>query len=84
MFYKKIFLKISQNLHENTCAINKETLAQVFSFEFCESFKNTFFREHLRTTASGDDLSQSYATSPPVLSWDTSVCNNSSDQIRVC
>ena len=23
--------------------MNKETLAQVFSFEFCEIFKNTFF-----------------------------------------
>ena len=23
--------------------INKETLAQVFSFEFCEIFKNTYF-----------------------------------------
>ena len=32
--------------------INKETLAQVFSCEFCEIFKNTFFTEHLRTTAS--------------------------------
>ena len=30
----------------------KETLAQLFSHEFCEIFKNTFFIEHLRTTAS--------------------------------
>ena len=30
----------------------KETLAQVFSCEFCEIFKNTFLKEHLRTTAS--------------------------------
>ena len=29
-----------------------ETLAQVFSREFCEIFKNTFFTEHLRATAS--------------------------------
>ena len=28
--------------------IRKETLAQVFSCEFCEIFKNTFFIEHLR------------------------------------
>ena len=57
---KKMFLKISQNPHQNTCArvsifcnfIKKETLAQVLSCEFCESFKNTFFTEHLRTTAS--------------------------------
>ena len=46
---KKVFLKISQNSQENTCArvyfnfIKKETLAQVFSCEFCKSFKNIFF-----------------------------------------
>ena len=33
--------------------IKKETLAEVFSCEFCEFSKNTFFTEHLRTTASG-------------------------------
>ena len=27
--------------------IKKETLAQVFSCELCEIFKNTFFTEHL-------------------------------------
>ena len=32
--------------------IKKETLAQVFSCEFCEISKNTFFTEHLRMTAS--------------------------------
>ena len=32
--------------------IKKETLAQVFSCEFCEISKNTFFTEHLRTTTS--------------------------------
>ena len=32
--------------------IKKETLAQVFSYEFCEISKNTFFTEHLRATAS--------------------------------
>ena len=32
----------------------KEILAQVFSFEFCEIFKNTFLTEHLRTTASDE------------------------------
>ena len=54
---KKGFLEISQNSQENTCAkdsfliklqgqtctfIKKETLAQVFSCEFCEISKNTF------------------------------------------
>ena len=32
--------------------IKKETRAQVFSCEFCEISENTFFAEHLRTTAS--------------------------------
>ena len=62
-----MFLKISQNSQENTCAslffnkvtglrfatlLKKETLAQVFSCEFCEIFKNAFFAKHLRMTAS--------------------------------
>ena len=53
-----VFLKISQNLQENACArvsfliklqgsacslIKNETSGQVFSCEFCETFKNTFF-----------------------------------------
>ena len=44
-----MFLEISQNSRENTCArvstcnfIKKETLARVFSFEFCEISKSTF------------------------------------------
>ena len=64
---KKVFLKISQNSQENTCArvsfliklqasacnfITKETLAQVFSCEFCEFSKSTYFEEHLLTAAS--------------------------------
>ena len=45
---KKVFLEISQNSQENTCArvsflIKNETLAQVFSCEFSEISKNTFF-----------------------------------------
>ena len=31
--------------------IKKESLTRVFSCEFCEISKNTFFTEHLRTTA---------------------------------
>ena len=64
---KNVFLKISQNSQENTCArvsfwiklqtsscnfIKKETLTQVFSCTFCEIFKNTFFTEYLRVTTS--------------------------------
>ena len=47
-----MFLKISQNSWENTCArvsflnkvffIKKETVTQLFSCEFCEISKNTF------------------------------------------
>ena len=66
--YKKEFLKILQNSQENTCVrvtfliklhaeacnfIKKETMAQVFSCEFYEIFKNTSFTEHLRPTTSG-------------------------------
>ena len=51
---KKVFLENSQNSQENTCArvsflinfIKKEALAQVFSCECWEIFKNTFFIEH--------------------------------------
>ena len=32
----------------------KETPTQVFSWEYCETFKNTYCEEHLRTTASVD------------------------------
>ena len=60
---KKVFLKISQNSQENTCASvsfskvtdlrpKLQTLLQEFSCEFCEIYKNTFFTEHLWATAS--------------------------------
>ena len=54
---KKGVLRNSQNSQENTCArvcnfIEKETLAQVFSSEFCEISENTFFTEHVWATAS--------------------------------
>ena len=58
-----MFLEISQNsqarisflikLQAPACNfIKNETLAQVFSYAFCEISKNTFFTEHLRKTAS--------------------------------
>ena len=37
--------------------IKKEALAQVFSCEFCEIFKNTFFTEHVWATAFEDTIS---------------------------
>ena len=64
---KKMFLKILQNSQQQICArvsfliklqvsasnlIKKEALVQVFSCEFCEIFKNTFFTEYLWSIAS--------------------------------
>ena len=37
--------------------MKKETLAQVFSCEFCKIFKNSFFTENLRVTASNFSIS---------------------------
>ena len=62
VLWKNKFLKILPNSEESTSAwvsfllklqteacnfINKVTLAQVYSCEFGEIFKNTFFGEHL-------------------------------------
>ena len=63
---RKVFLEISQNSQENTCArfsfliklqtpatlLKKEALAQVFSCEFCEISKNTFSYRTPRVAAS--------------------------------
>ena len=47
------FRKILRKTPGAACnLIKKEALAQVFSCEFCEISKNTFFSEHLQTTAS--------------------------------
>ena len=42
----------NQNLGDGFHKWPNKTLAQVFSCEFCEIFKNTFFTEHLLATAS--------------------------------
>ena len=49
-------LKISQNSQEKTYVSQClwQTLAQAFSCEFCEIFKNTFDTEHFQITASDD------------------------------
>ena len=64
MFYKKVFLKISQKSQKHSCArvfflikmqawvLKKKSLVWVFSCEYCEIFKNTYFEEHLRKAAS--------------------------------
>ena len=60
---EKVALEISLNSQGNTCArvsfliklqvsacnfVKKETLAQVFSCEFCEFLRTPFLTEHLR------------------------------------
>ena len=80
-FVKQVFLEISQNLQENTCArvsfllkllawacnfIKKDTPAQVFSCEFCEISKYTF----------------SYRT-PPVAAYVTS-SKQTSNKLVLC
>ena len=54
--WKKVFLEIWQNSPENrpkACNfIRKETVARVFSCEFCEMSKSNFITEHLWTNAS--------------------------------
>ena len=52
MSYKKMFLKISL---ESTCVkghSDRMTVTEVFSSEYCEMFKNTYFEEHQRTAGS--------------------------------
>ena len=54
LYYKKpptqVFLP---EIQPEACNfIKKETLAQVFSCEFCKISKKTIFKEHLRVTAS--------------------------------
>ena len=44
-------LKYYKQSSEGTTLL-KESLSQVLSCAFCENLKNTFFTEHLRTTAS--------------------------------
>ena len=61
-----VFFEILSNLQQDTCArvsfliklqasaynfIKTESLAQVFSCEFCEISKNSFFTEHLWVAA---------------------------------
>ena len=46
-------IKLRQSLFNKACdLIEKETLPQVFSWEFCQISKNAFFTEHFPATAS--------------------------------
>ena len=60
--FRKIYRKttlVPESLFQKSCRpkaynfIEKATLAQVFSCEFCKISRNTSFTEHLRVTASG-------------------------------
>ena len=46
----------------------------MFSYEFCEIFKNTFFTEHLRKTASANVSLLSIVQTPITISLNSS-CN---------
>ena len=52
VFYEKAYF--SQNLlRPKTCNfIKKENVAQVLSYDFCKIFRNIFFTERFRATAS--------------------------------
>ena len=59
VLYKKLFLSILQYSQENTCVgvffktlLKKETPTQVFSGQYREIFKKSYFEEHLWTAAS--------------------------------
>ena len=64
VFYKKTCSEKFHKIHRKAPApvfflvkfiktfIKKEARAQAFSCQFCENFQNTFFTEHLWTTAS--------------------------------
>ena len=49
---KGILKNFAKIIGKHLCQ-SQNTLLKVFSSEFCEISKNTFFIEHLRTTASG-------------------------------
>ena len=59
VFYKKSCFWKFRNIYRKTPVlesffdnfIKKGTPTQIFSCEYCEIFKNTFFEEHLRTAA---------------------------------
>ena len=48
VLWKKVFLKISQNLQENTCV---RLCHRCFPVNFAKFLRTTFFIEHLQTTA---------------------------------
>ena len=78
---EKVFLAISQNSQENTCArrvsfsiklqasaSKREALAQTFLCGFCEVSQNTFFTEHL------SDCFRHYEKTEPQSTFLTKLC----------
>ena len=61
-FPKYLNIKYLQLYRPQVCIfIKKETLVHVFSCEFCEIFKNTYFTEHLWTKASVDTFGHQFS-----------------------
>ena len=59
VFCKKLLLKILENSQENTCTevfFYQSYRSQVFSCEFWEIFKNTYFVKHWWTDAFENDV----------------------------
>ena len=49
IFLSKMWIcKFSRQIKGTTGGVLKKTLTQLFSYEFCEILKNTYFIEHLR------------------------------------
>ena len=77
---KKMFLNISQNSQENTCAsvsfliklracslqnyLKRDSGTGVFLLNFAKIFKSTCFEEHLRTSASGCRMANDVENEP--------------------
>ena len=63
-----MFVKIPQiSKHLWWSLFLKETPTQVFSREICEIFENTYFEEHLQTTACGVYILEQIWTGDPTL-----------------
>ena len=68
-FMKKGVLKNFCNIHRKVAELQpyqEETPTRMFSSEYCKIFKNTYFEEHLLTTAS-DFLKQQQNSSQKLL-----------------
>ena len=71
-----MFLKVSQNSEENTYEFEKETPKQMFSFQFCEIFKNTLFTEHHCWLFLGLKYIKMTYKFVFILSWKIAICPN--------